>query len=432
MTYEPGGSDRREELVAVIRRVRNRWRLKLALRGAVIVVAGTLLALLLSASSLEALRFSPAAIITFRVIALVVFAGLVMIGFVQPLRRRVTDGQVALYLEEKDPTLEAAILSAIESVPEADASGRGPSPKLVERLVDQAIEKCRTLEDGVAVERASLRKQLYTLGGIAVAATLLLVFGPAFLRSGMSALLIISRSAEAASPYKIEVTPGNAKLPRGSDQGVKAKLLGFAAPEATLMVRTDPAGSFDRVPLVAGDRAWSVRGHALRRREVCRLLRRIERRPTPPPSGWMWSICRPSTSWCSSITSRPIRVCSRARSIPAAISLPSRAPTSGMKITATMATPGGRVILNENGSVPLTKEAGRHVRGQLQGRGTGLLQDRARGTRGREGERVAAVHDRRAVRPDAVGGLQQAGTRHQRDARSKKSSPKCAPTMTTA
>ena len=37
------GSDRRTELVDVIRRVRNRWRLRLALRGAVIVVAGTLL-----------------------------------------------------------------------------------------------------------------------------------------------------------------------------------------------------------------------------------------------------------------------------------------------------------------------------------------------------------------------------------------------------
>ena len=131
MAYEPGSSNRREELVAVIHRVRNRWRLKLALRGAVIVVAGTLLALMLSASSLEALRFSPTAIISFRLIALIVFAGLVMIGFVQPLRRRVSDGQVALYLEEKDRTLEAAILSAIESVPAADGSDRGPSPALI-------------------------------------------------------------------------------------------------------------------------------------------------------------------------------------------------------------------------------------------------------------------------------------------------------------
>src|SRR5689334_12151594 len=164
MSYEPSGSGRRAELVDVIHRVRNRWRLKLALRGAVIVVAGTLLALMLSASSLEALRFSPSAILAFRAVALIVFAALVMVGFVAPLRRRVTDGQVALYLEEKDPTLEAAILSAIESVPTDDGSGRGPSPRLVERLVDQAIDKCRELENGFAVERASLKRQLYALG----------------------------------------------------------------------------------------------------------------------------------------------------------------------------------------------------------------------------------------------------------------------------
>src|SRR6186997_2761473 len=115
MAYEASGSDRRTELVDVIHRVRNRWRLKLALRGAVIVFAGTMLALLLSAGSLEALRFSPTAIISFRVLALVIFAGLVYIGLVLPLRRRVTDGQVALYLEECDPTLESAILSAIDA-----------------------------------------------------------------------------------------------------------------------------------------------------------------------------------------------------------------------------------------------------------------------------------------------------------------------------
>src|ERR1044071_3112088 len=101
--------DHRTRLIDVIRSVRNRWRLKLAMRGAVVVVAGTVLALLLSASGLESFRFSPAAIIAFRIISVGVFVGLLLYGMVWPLRRRVTDQQVALYLEECDPTLEAAI-----------------------------------------------------------------------------------------------------------------------------------------------------------------------------------------------------------------------------------------------------------------------------------------------------------------------------------
>ncbi len=41
-----GDAGHRAELVEVIRQIRNRWRLKLALRGVVVVVAGSLLALL--------------------------------------------------------------------------------------------------------------------------------------------------------------------------------------------------------------------------------------------------------------------------------------------------------------------------------------------------------------------------------------------------
>src|SRR6478672_4455358 len=258
MAYEPGSSNRREELVAVIHRVRNRWRLKLALRGAVIVVAGTLLALLLSASSLEALRFSHAAIISFRVIAFLVFAALVGIGLVLPLRRHVTDTQVALYLEECDPTLEAAILSAVETSGSAESDS--VSKDLVAKLVDQAIERCRAIDDGLAIERNGLRRHLYTLAGVALAAALIIGLGPAFLRHGLSALLIVSRSAEAASPYKIEVTPGNTKVPRGADQPVKAKLQGFTAKDAALMVRLDPAGQFERVPLVASGEPSAFEG----------------------------------------------------------------------------------------------------------------------------------------------------------------------------
>src|ERR1700687_109315 len=132
--------DSRTLLIDVIRRVRNRWRLRLALRGAVIVLARTVAALLLSASSLASLRFTPAAILASRLLAVSVFVLLVAVWLIRPLMRRVTDTQVALYLEECDPTLETALLSAIEtSMTDTGAH----SPRLVERLVEEAIQKCR-------------------------------------------------------------------------------------------------------------------------------------------------------------------------------------------------------------------------------------------------------------------------------------------------
>ena len=247
------GSDRRQALEEVIGRVRNRWRIKLALRGVVVVVAGTLLALFLSASVLEALRFSPGAIIAFRVAALVVFAGLVYIGLVRPLGRRVSNSQVAMYLEEHDQSLQSAILSAVETASFADNDVEsGPSPRLVERLVEQAVDQCRAIDDGLAIERKRLRTHAAGLATVVAAAALLIIFGPAFLRHGLSALIDLRRSAEAASPYAIEVTPGNAKIPRGADQTVTATLKGFASSEANLMFRNAAGAPFERVPLVVG------------------------------------------------------------------------------------------------------------------------------------------------------------------------------------
>src|SRR5436309_1646343 len=138
-----GDSGHRAELVEIIRQIRNRWRFKLALRGVVVVVAGSLLVLLLSASGLEALRFSPGAIILFRLIVAAVFAALAGTWLWRPLRRRVTDAQVALYLEERDPSLEASILSAVEASSDQAIAEDTQSRALADRLVQQAVDKCR-------------------------------------------------------------------------------------------------------------------------------------------------------------------------------------------------------------------------------------------------------------------------------------------------
>src|SRR5688572_28766220 len=105
----------RSQLTSIIRDIRKRWRLKLALRGAAFVVVGFVLTLVLSAYALETLKFSPGSIIAFHVTMLMIVAALTGYFFVLPQWRPVTDEQVALYLEECEPALETAILSALEA-----------------------------------------------------------------------------------------------------------------------------------------------------------------------------------------------------------------------------------------------------------------------------------------------------------------------------
>ena len=245
--------DRRSELVEVIRGVRNRWRQRLAIRGAVVVVAGTILALLLFASGLESFKFSATAIIAFRLIAAIVFFGLLFIAFVRPMRRRVTDTQVAMYLEESNPQLEAAIISAMEATDTADDPKTSRSPRLVEKLVEQAIRQANEIDHRQSADHVMFKRHVMALVAVGAFAALLVAFGPAYLRHGLSALLVVYRSAEASSPYKIEVTPGNAKVPRGADQAIRAKLIGFNSKDVSVMMRSDN-GAFERVPLIASDK----------------------------------------------------------------------------------------------------------------------------------------------------------------------------------
>ena len=143
------------KLLDVIRQVRRRWRMKLALRGAVGVAALGLLVFLVSARALEAARFTPQAIITFRIVLAAVIAGLVAYLLVRPLLRRVRDEQVAMYLEEHEPTLQASIISAIEA---ARDSSTPHSQALVRKLVEEAIQKARAIQYGKRVEQRPVRR----------------------------------------------------------------------------------------------------------------------------------------------------------------------------------------------------------------------------------------------------------------------------------
>src|SRR5262249_52380652 len=149
-------------------------------------------------------------------------------------------------LEEKEPSLQTMLVSAVESSRE----GRHwESTALVSKLIEQAIERCLQADTARRAEHKPLQRNGAVFGAIVTAAILAVLVGPAFFRHALSAVLLVSRSVEAAAPYKIAVTPGNISVPKGADQSITAKLDGFSAEDVVLMVRREPTGPYEKQPL---------------------------------------------------------------------------------------------------------------------------------------------------------------------------------------
>ncbi len=142
-----GELNARAQLLDVVRQVRRRWRIKLALRGAVGFLLAGLVAIVAIAYTLEALKFTPAAIFWFRIVTALVFVAAGAWFFARPLSRKVSDEQVALYLEEHEPSLDSTILSAMEAT---ERPGDW-SPELIRRLVENAIDRVHQIQDGQLV-----------------------------------------------------------------------------------------------------------------------------------------------------------------------------------------------------------------------------------------------------------------------------------------
>src|SRR5687767_14880803 len=154
-----------DELRSVIRDVRRRWRLRLALRGLTWVIGAAAVMLLIASLGMERLGFTPQSILVSRVIAYVAILGVAILFLVRPLVRRVSDQRVALYLEEHEPTLDAVVVSAVE---QGDArSVRAPqSEALAKGVVAAALARLRAVERGRRVERRELQRGSAILGAL--------------------------------------------------------------------------------------------------------------------------------------------------------------------------------------------------------------------------------------------------------------------------
>ena len=152
-----------EELIRAIRSVRFRWRLKVAARGLAIVLAASILIFLASTYGMDKFRFTPESVLTFRIVTYVALLVFLVRFFVVPLSKSVSDGRVALYIEEREPSLQAELISAVEM---RDAGEKAIlSPALAEKLVQSAADRCRSIEFGGSIDRQGLRRSSGALAG---------------------------------------------------------------------------------------------------------------------------------------------------------------------------------------------------------------------------------------------------------------------------
>ena len=244
---DQGGSER-ERLEKILASVRTRWRVRRTVSGTVWVLLAALAAIILTGFGVEATRFSPGAILGFRVAAWSIVTGLAVWRILLPWLQKVDDEHVALYLEEHEPSLQAAILGAVEAE-RSRAQGMPVSSGILDGLVRKAVEKARSIENGRNIDQPAILKSSGALAFVFLFALGLLLFGPASVQRGASSLLTTASAAEL-NPYSIGVDPGDITVARGSDQFIRATLQGVGADEVSLFRRDAQIEALQRLTMI--------------------------------------------------------------------------------------------------------------------------------------------------------------------------------------
>ncbi|MCY3773678.1 MAG: hypothetical protein OXG98_16855 [Gemmatimonadetes bacterium] len=234
---------------AYLRRVLNRWRLMLILRGlSVLAIAGVVL-LLLCVSAVQVFDPGRSFSVLLPAVALATLGYLAFRYLAVPLRRTPSDLQVARYIEERHPELNDAFVSAVEY---GDARLRGPQRALLDQLLEHVAEYSEQIDFKRIVDRRR-HLRLHAAAGFAALLLLVMVFlDPGYF--GRSALRLVSWSVVVpGGPGEIAVDPGDARVRRGESQAVTARLGSGLTADPSLFVRFGQDADWSMLELYATD-----------------------------------------------------------------------------------------------------------------------------------------------------------------------------------
>ena len=239
------------QLLGVVRGIRNRYRVKRALRGAAITVAGSWLVLALAAYVMSVFKYGDSAVLWTRIVAILAIVAIVIRFFIRPLLPKFRDEQVALYLEEHEKSLRATVITAVEmqnSGRAQDASLR--SPAILERLTRSALDRVHKTGDGRAIDAGELKLNGGVFAAVMAAVVLVTALGPATLKHGVRLIATPWSTAEPVSLFSISVDPGNVTIAKGGDELIEARLRGFGSEHVELLVRSADSTNWTRLSML--------------------------------------------------------------------------------------------------------------------------------------------------------------------------------------
>ncbi|MBL8959659.1 MAG: hypothetical protein JNJ98_07400, partial [Gemmatimonadetes bacterium] len=227
---------------------RRRWRLRHLAAGAVIVVAALGVTVWGAAAVMERLRFNAESVVLGRIILGLVAAVVGVRWILYPLLRRITDDRLALYLEEKVPSLDGAVLSAVE-VQRMPTQSEARSPLLERGLLTDAVRRLERAPEIPVLERPATLKSAAVATLLMAGVVAFIAFGPSYVRQGTRLMLTPWSDPAAAPVYAIALEPGDLTVARGSDVQVNARLQGFTSELVEIVVRRGADGDWQRIPM---------------------------------------------------------------------------------------------------------------------------------------------------------------------------------------
>ena len=225
-----------EPIRHLLERVRSRYRAlevsRAVIRAALSVSAVVALALAIHKLAAIATQ-SLAVVVAVGAVALLAVAAAI-VWAVRPLRTRHSDRHLARFVEERVPSLDDRLVTAVDLV----ASGtRASAPLLADALLADASRRAEAVDVDSVVPAATVRRRTLLASAAIVVLMVVLLLARAPMRESLDAASLTLFPARVA----LEVSPGNIRIKEGATLSVEARLIGNSAPVAARLEIEDGA-----------------------------------------------------------------------------------------------------------------------------------------------------------------------------------------------